>query len=316
MNENWRWSPPQYSEEGLSEGLSVARVTAWRRRVGFVEDGGLTGTGCALDLLDLLGRWLMSAGPALTLRLVFKVGGPHRSVAWLGLAADGGTPVGARRRLLEPASDLAEALDAWGLFETLPAGGPRYPRAGRRIVVGPALSPAEVGEGGCERGTALHGALLALSRRSASVSVCVDLRGGNRDPAIFSELDRLEALARCQADRACSEIASWLDGSAQKAIRVVHKVEGVAAAALVGEVDFRLHGLPPGALLREQLLESLGWDLTAQLTLAERAQQPVLRGTVAPIGIPLQWLSVGLTARPSRRRKPEARPSGSERVLY
>ena len=316
MGKKWRWSPPRLSVEGLGEGVLVSRATAWRRRVGVFEEGGLFGPGCSFGPVDLLGRWLVSAGPAVTLRLVFKVGGAQRSVAWVGLAADGGTPRDARRRLFSPATDLGEALDSWGLFEELPGGGPRYPRAGRRVLLGPVLPCVEVDEDSCDRGAALQGALWALSHRPTPISLCVDVRGGNRDPALFGELDRLDARARFQADSAGREFVSWLDGSAQRAASVVGKVEELTEAALVGEVDIRLHGSPPGALLREQLLQSLGWDLNAQPTLADEALEPPLFGSSVPLSALLRWLAVGMTARPRRIRTAERRPFSSERVLF
>lgn len=307
MKEKLRWSPLRFSEPRISESLSLSRATAWRRRAGFIEDGWSWGAEASTDQIGLLTRWLASAGSALTLRLVFKVGGPQRSVAWMGLAADGATPRDARQHLVEPASTLGEALDAWGLFEDLPGNGPRYVSAGRAVVIQSAL-PSSDGDQECcgGGGSALLGALRTLARRRSPLSICLDIRGGDADPALFRELERVSAEAQLRADRAGRSIASFFDGTVESTTRLVRQVDELAAAATVGELSMRLHGDPPAALLRDQLLRALGADLGASLELEDKALEPRLLGQPAPLAALLRSLSVG-TAAPVHRRRATAR---------
>lgn len=319
MKNPWRWSPIHHNQVPVTPNLTASRATCWRRRVAFVEDGWTSGPWPAVERSDQLSRWLALQGEDITVRLVFKVGGPQRTVAWLGLSADSATPDGARARLVPVAGDLGEALDAWALFEQLPSRGPRLARQGRRVErVAP--DPAEVApkDGACcAEVPGLLWTLKNLASRPTPFSVCLDARGGGQDAGLLTTLERLQAAADQRADSARSDFVSVMNGSARHQASLARKAEELADRGRRVPVEVRLHGALPHPLLLDELLRTLGEDLgdRASLAIGDTASESLSRGDLIDPRHFLGALSAGAPA-PERSRGARAWHAGPHELPF
>lgn len=296
------WSPVHISHERVSKALFMTRAAVWRRRVGFIEASSSSeGLWASVEQTSHIVRWLASEGAGVTLRLVFKVGGAQRSVAWVGLAADSATERDARQRLAGPAEALGEALDAWGLFSEVPQAGPRYPARGRAVLI----QPGSLGGGGeLSPGGAVVEALGPLSRRRTPMSLCMDLRGGQSSSKLLRDLRQINEDTRQRVSR--MSFSDYLDGSADETLSLHRATEELMDQALGCEVSIRVHGPAPGAILARQLLVALGSDLDREVSLSPVSGPPNPQGELATVAGLLRSLWAGAEA--STDQKP-ARPA-------
>ena len=194
MKSTSRWSPVVHGLEPITPHLSAPTQTVWRRCRGFIEaKHGLEGS-CTHEPAFHIGRWLSNSSADLRLHLVFKVGGAHRSAAWLGLSVAGGSP-SSERRLNHAANELAEALDTWELFADIPKAGPRYARRSLGLVATGRAQP----NARAQPLPSMRLALDKLARLDVARALTIELRPGATPTDLVREIeaarDRVQAIA-------------------------------------------------------------------------------------------------------------------------
>ncbi len=299
------WSRPLPGLTPLSPALAASTLTVWRRTTGFAERLRDGEAGAPPHSVRHLSRWLATGREGLTLHLVMVVGGKRQSSAWLGLSALGAHTSECAARLAEPARDLAEAVDAWGLFTEVPSGGPRHAREGLGLRI---ETPGRPGWDGSSLGPQVLPALADLHRRPHRLALSFELAAGPGDAELLLELER-------EHHRMRSRLPAgdwWLFDPEQARLASARgRLEELWEQAAAGVVRVRLHGQAPGALLRLGLEEALSIDLGGRAWFAAGPPDAV-PGWGRPLRSWLGTLSAGATGRESGK----ALPSSEDRVPF
>ena len=291
-----RWSPVVHGLEPITTHLSAPTLTVWRRCRGFVEAKHGLEDGQPHEPAFHIGRWLSAGSHDLRLHLVFKVGGAHRSAAWLGLSVVGGSAA-SERRLSNAALELAEALDTWKLFPDVPTGGPRYARHALGLVAtGAARTHAPAHEL-----PSVRLALDKLARLDVARALTIELRPSDTPAALVDEIATIRDRARAIPTPPPSPFLLF-DASYDKARRLRFKANQLWQSATACAFRIRLHGRPPGTILRGLLEDALADDLAQQATFQD-APPTLFSGRTGPVISILHTLASGAPDPEVRRQR-------------
>ena len=294
----------------------LTEVSTWRRRTGFISSKNPEAStakdapekpereaserdaprprhqGSAFDLRGLH-RWLASAPSELTLHLVLEVGGGQPSQAWLGLSAVGASEAHASARLRAACAELGEALDAWALYTDIPSTPPSYPPAGQLLcAAAPITKPSPHRSPSSD---SLVQALAILDRRTAPLTLCIDIPAGGLPASLVQEIDRVyKHTSRRMADPEM-QLMVLFGGINTESMKLIENAQALWSGLLGQQVRLHLHGSIPGSLLLQPLLDALEILLGVDLTLSETEQEigPATPGiTLNPQGL-LGTLTIG-----------------------
>ncbi len=266
------WSSVVEGFEVVGTSLALHRSTVWRRTTGFAERQAFGGLGRSPKAVQLLAGWLGRQPSDLRLRLILKVGGKRRSSAWLGLSAVAGTPQGSRARLEAVAADLGEALDVWGLFAETPSAPPRYARCSLGLV---AEGPGRPSQHAPDRAPRLLQALAQLHLRPSCTALAFELCPAGTCPELVTAIDRERRRVDHLDDVSC---LPWFMDPTQTELGHAREALGrLWEEATAGTLRVRLHGTPPGSILRSALEDALSDDLGRPLQLLD-AEPSALTG--------------------------------------
>ena len=290
-----RWSPLVSDLEPLSDEVSVPTATYWRRCTGFAERLSAGSAVLPAAYQRHVGDWLSLSSPDLRLHLVLKVGGKHRSCAWLGIGAAAATSGPARARATEAALDLGEALDSWGLFTDAPRGGPRLARQVMGLLT---TQPNEASTAGgfCGGQLAVLDAIAQLAKRDTPLALSMEVWPGGPASDLVRELRTTQE--RAARNRPPSSLgALFFDPDVMQRQLLVQRLEGLLQDAVGGEIRIRMHGKPPRAILAEVLRKALSEDLGADVRFEHGPPAPIA-AQAQPLGAVLGILGTGSEQEP------------------
>lgn len=303
-----RWSPTQSDLEALGTGAICPLQTAWRRHVGFVEAQQGLCPDASYEAALHINRWLASHTPNLRLTLAFRVGGAHRSSAWLGVSvAEAGASSGSE--LAHSTADLDEALQIWKLYEDVPKSGPKLSRTVRHLHIDAPQARSFVDQPVPHFVRQLHN----LARLDVPRVLAIHLRPGFTSVGLREEIE--QARQRAQRNAPYHPMVDFF-GFTRPPDSLQAKSNRLWQEAMSCGVRIRLHGPPPRSILMRALEDALGEDLQTGVRFREEAP-PLFHSRPGPMGRLLRSMSAGASVpRPYSTASEDEEDSPAEQIPF